>query len=347
MNMNILHIVHSNVYSGLENVVIQIMRYYQGTDYHMTYCTFDGPIVDVLKGYGLPYVTFSKFSYLGIRRIVHDLSIDFIHAHDFRASIMASFLRVPYISHIHCNPAWANHVNLNSISYYLTSAHAGRILSVSDAFINEYCFSKRLKPQIEIVGNPIDVHGIRGCVENIEHQNIDIIVVGRLAEPKNPIRALKILRKALKRFPQASVEIIGDGDLRDEVREFIDSNGMNDKVKMLGHIHKPYAHIANAKCLLMPSKCEGFGLVAVEALALGVPVVCTPVGGLPGIVDSSCGLLSDDDDELADEICKLISDDDYRRMKAGNALQRADELDNLDDYMMRMRRIYDEVYRCS
>ena len=105
--------------------------------------------------------------------------------------------------------------------------------------------------------------------------------------------------------------------------------------------------MSKAKCLLMPSRFEGFGLVAVEALALGVPVVCTPVGGLPGIVNSSCGMLSDDDDVLVQEICRLISDEDYRKKKAEGALQRADELDNLDDYMMRMRRIYDEVCRCS
>lgn len=345
--MNILHIVHSNVYSGLENVVIQIMKYFQGTGYHMTYCTFDGPIVDVLEEYRLSYVTFSKFSYRNIRRIIQELSIDFIHAHDFRASIMAAFLKLPYVSHIHNNPTWIRSINPYSALYYVTSAHAGRILSVSDAFVREYCLARRLKPEIDVIGNPISVSDIHLDLDLACRPEADVIFVGRLVEQKNPMRALKIIRTVLKLFPQTSVEIIGDGDLCNEVREYIDSNGMDGNVKMLGHIHKPYAYMAKAKCLLMPSRYEGFGLVAVEALALGVPVVCTPVGGLPGIVNSSCGLLSNDDDELVDEICKLISDDDYRRRKSKNALQRADELDNLDDYMMRIRRIYDEVYQCS
>ena len=68
--MNILHLVHSDKFSGLENVVIQIMRYFQNTDYQMTYCTFNGPIVDVLEEYKLPYVTFPAFSYRNIKRIV-------------------------------------------------------------------------------------------------------------------------------------------------------------------------------------------------------------------------------------------------------------------------------------
>lgn len=345
--MNILHLVHSDKFSGLENVVIQIMKYFQNTDYHMTYCTFDGPIVDVLEEYRLPYVTFPRFTYRNIRRIVHDLSIDFIHAHDFRASIMASFLKLPYVSHIHNNPTWIRSINPYSVIYYVTSAHAGRILSVSDAFVDEYCLARRLKPEIDVVGNPISASGIRLDLDQAGCPGVDVIFVGRLVEQKNPIRALGIIKRVIERRPSTRAEFIGEGVLHNDVQAYIDRNGINDNVKMLGHMHKPYAYMSKAKCLLMPSRFEGFGLVAVEALALGVPVVCTPVGGLPGIVNSSCGMLSDDDDVLVQEICRLISDEDYRKKKAEGALQRADELDNLDDYMMRMRRIYDEVCRCS
>jgi glycosyltransferase involved in cell wall biosynthesis len=90
----------------------------------------------------------------------------------------------------------------------------------------------------------------------------------------------------------------------------------------------------------MPSRWEGFGLAAVEALALGVPVVATEVGGLPGFIDESCGKLCDSKETFVEEISSLLSDTELYKKKISGANKRAEELDNIDQYISNMINVY-------
>ena len=81
-------------------------------------------------------------------------------------------------------------------------------------------------------------------------------------------------------------------------------------------------------------------MAAVEALALGVPVVATEVGGLPGIIDESCGKLCDSKETFVEEIGSLLSDSELYRKKISGANKRAEELDNIDQYISDMINVY-------
>ena len=95
--------------------------------------------------------------------------------------------------------------------------------------------------------------------------------------------------------------------------------------------------------LVIPSLWEGFGLVAVEALSLGVPVVATAVGGLSDIIDDSCGCCSDSFEKRLTMIKTLIVDKAKHKEKSIGASRRAIQLDNSNSYISTIEEIYKSV----
>ena len=92
----------------------------------------------------------------------------------------------------------------------------------------------------------------------------------------------------------------------------------------------------------MTSKWEGYGLVAVEALALEKPVVATNVGGIPTIIDDSCGKICDDNKSMEDEIIKLLTDEDYYKKKSQKAREKLNKINNPIQYVKKLKKVYEE-----
>ena len=93
--------------------------------------------------------------------------------------------------------------------------------------------------------------------------------------------------------PYVSLRIAGDGRLHDELQTQITSRGLESQVSLLGRLSRTEVHreIRSSHCLLLTSHYETFGVVLIEALALGRPVIASMCGGPECIVDDSNGLL--------------------------------------------------------
>ncbi len=154
-----------------------------------------------------------------------------------------------------------------------------------------------------------------------------IICVGRLDESKGQatlIRALPAVRAAV---PGASLELVGDGPARPDYEGLAASLGLGPACAFLGWrpFEETMARLASARAAVVASQSEALGLAAIEALALGVPVVASRVDGLAEIVvDGSTGYLVTPGDPaaLADRLILLLRDDDLRRRLGANARQR-------------------------
>ena len=87
--MKILHLLASNKYSGAENVVCQIIDMFKN-EIEMAYCSPNGPIENTLKDKQITFLPLSKLSKSEIQKIINTYKPDVIHAHDVKASIVAS-----------------------------------------------------------------------------------------------------------------------------------------------------------------------------------------------------------------------------------------------------------------
>jgi glycosyltransferase involved in cell wall biosynthesis len=166
--------------------------------------------------------------------------------------------------------------------------------------------------------------------------------VGRLHHEKGAdvlLRASKGLFATVSGF---ELIIAGDGPHRRELEAQVRAAGLERRIHFLGALSDVRPVLGAADVLVAPSRREGFGLAVVEAMALGLPVVATKVGGIPEIVDENLtGLLVEpcDHEALAQAIERILTDVDLASRLGARGAQRArDEFcqKNMVDAYMRL-----------
>jgi glycosyltransferase involved in cell wall biosynthesis len=131
--------------------------------------------------------------------------------------------------------------------------------------------------------------------------------VGRLTAIKNPALFVEAARHVLDQVPDAHFILVGDGELRSQVERQIAELGLAARVHLVGWRRDMPAVYAALDVLALTSLNEGTPVTAIEALAAGVPVVATAVGGVADIVrDGQTGLLAAVPDASA--LAALIAD---------------------------------------
>ena len=347
--IRVLHLLQSSHFSGAENVACTIIdNFKEDSMFEMAYCSKKGSIENILEEKKIRYYPMTNISIKEIKKVLDKFNPHIIHAHDATASVLSSLFsyRCKIVSHLHSNPPWMKKMSSNSIIYGLSSLKIRKILTVSDSIESEYIYSKYIRQKIKMIGNPIDVKMIeaKSKSEEMMIDNFDLMYLGRFENAKQPLRFINIVSKLKKNNPNILAIMVGDGSLKQKCMDEIDKLGLNKHIIVKGFIRNPYPILKQSRVLCIPSKWEGYGLVAVEALSLGVPVVCSNVGGLPEIIDENCGMICKTDKEFIQEINNLINNDEYRNMKVKNALNKASNIDNILLYMDKLKETYYEIY---
>lgn len=344
MRKRVLHLLNTSSYSGAEKIAIFIINS-TSESVESGYCSLSGKISEKLSANKINYYPISSMSVREVKRVIKEFNPDFIHAHDFTSSVIAglTLTSVPIISHLHNNAPWIKTLHPYSLIYLICTSRFKSILTVSQAIIKEYIFGRVILRKSYVVSNPIASQD-----RFIKHKmnrilDYDLIFVGRLVKEKNPLKLLSVVNIVKSKYPEVKALIVGEGILYEECMETIKKLKLENNVQMIGFVDKPEEYIYSSKVLCMTSTYEGFGLVASEALSLGVPVIATPVGGIPEILDEDSGFLTNDDEEYATEIIRLICDHDYWTLKSTHALRRSKEIENKDEYVAKILLQY-EIY---
>jgi glycosyltransferase involved in cell wall biosynthesis len=145
------------------------------------------------------------------------------------------------------------------------------------------------------------------------------VFVGRLSHQK----ALPVLLDALRAVDGAKLDLVGDGPDRAALEAGVSARGLGERVRFFGALPRDQvlARLAGARAAVLSSAWENLPHAAVEALAVGTPVVATAVGGVPEVVhDGENGLLVPvgDAEKLAGALRSILHDDALRsRLAAG------------------------------
>lgn len=158
------------------------------------------------------------------------------------------------------------------------------------------------RARIEVVPNVVDTDVFAPPAAGERRPGQRLLNVGWLAEKKGH----RYLLEALTRIPGATLDIVGDGELRGELERRTAELGLGDRVRFLGE--RPKAEVAErmraADLFVLPSLAENLPVVLIEAQASGLPAVATRVGGVPELLDEGAGALVEpaDADALAGAI---------------------------------------------
>jgi glycosyltransferase involved in cell wall biosynthesis len=168
-----------------------------------------------------------------------------------------------------------------------------------------------------------------------------IVAVGRLKAPKDfptLIRALSGLRP-----DSFEAVIVGEGPDRPRLEEEIEALGLSGRVRLAGERRDVPELLAAADVFVLPSASEGLPVSVLEAMAAGLPVIASRVGGVPEQVsDGETGLLVEpgDPNELTAALDRLIADPSLRRRLGAAGRARAEQAFDLDPF----RRAHVELY---
>lgn len=344
--MKVLHLLSSNKFSGAENVACQIVNMFKG-EIDMLYCSPYGQIADSLVDKNINYSPIKTLSTIEIKRVVKEYQPDIIHAHDVRASIFAalSTQQVPIVSHIHGNFGNTNKNFSKSLLYRLFLPRFSKVIVVSDSIVNEYMFSDKLKSKCLVLYNTINVQTVlEKIMIDSNNYNFDCVYLGRLTYPKNPERLISIMKHVVGKYPNEKLGIIGDGELINTIQSMIIKEHMENNIKIMGFMNNPYKVISQSKLMIICSRYEGTPMAALEAMALGIPIVSTPVDGLKNIIENGVqGFLSNDDAVIAEYICNILLDDKLHERLSKNTKEKAKKICDINKYKDNIRTIYKSV----
>jgi glycosyltransferase involved in cell wall biosynthesis len=121
-----------------------------------------------------------------------------------------------------------------------------------------------------------------------------LVCIGRLAEEKGQLLLIEAIRHLKHQGVACDLTLIGDGPMREPIKELIARQGLQDHVRVLGWLNADAVRheILGSRALVLPSFAEGLPVVIMEALALERPVITTYIAGIPELVEPSvCGWL--------------------------------------------------------
>lgn len=161
------------------------------------------------------------------------------------------------------------------------------------------------------------------------HDRRVVVAAGRLVRRKGMGRLVRAFAPVAARHPDWQLQIYGTGRLRQRLREQVDQLDLGEQVHLMGHTEDLPTAFAEAAVFASASRAEGFPMVMLEAMSVGLPLVSFDCPRGPGdiIHDGRNGLLVPDNDlpALTAALESLVGDDDRRRSMGAQALVDAGE----------------------
>ena len=224
------------------------------------------------------------------------------------------------------------------------------VTSVSQSLKDDTLRLFNIKKEIEVVPNFIDTKKYENLYSNCEReliafQNEKIIThISNIRKVKRVDDVIEIFDRIQKKIP-AKLVIVGDGPEKESLENLCKKKGIDEKVLFVGNSHEVDKILCFSDLFILPSEHESFGLVALEAMVCGVPVISSNAGGLPEVnIHGESGYLSDvgNVDEMAENALKILENNGTHQLFKRKAKENAQRFET-----KLIVPIYEEIYKKS
>lgn len=335
MKINILYFYsYSHLNTGSPMVLVNMIRSLDKEKYKPFFISSQkGPLIDRLKSSGVQILEQEAKSFslrspfkllrsaLKLARLLKSHHIRLLHINEYAwnldLSLAAWFAGIPVITHVH---------NVGSIDKRNFVTHlTDKFLFVSENHKRHTGNIERVEKKASVVYNSIDseYYGSGHNIRDVLGLCKDDLIVGTIAQIALH-KGIDILCKTAQiccaENDRIKFIIVGpvatkEDDFAARMKEEIQTNNLQDKVKFIGPRNDIPDFLASIDVFFLPTRKETFGLVVGEALAAGVPVITSNVGGIPEIIqDNAIGYMSETEDPeaYAREILKEVTNLDER-----------------------------------
>ncbi|WP_100629629.1 glycosyltransferase [Algoriphagus formosus] len=364
--IRVLHCIETIASGGVEQTLLTLIR---GLDkkkfHHRIICTWKGgPIAKALEAEGVDLIPIGSFKHplqwskhKQVLRVIREFKPHIIHGAIFEGMSMAAIGgklgKVP-ITILEETSDPQNRSKKANFLLRLMSNQADVIQAISGN-VGRYLIEKTgvKKDKIRVVLNGLSLS------EKKEESELDQIqeylallknelVIGFVGRLFDDHKRVSDLIKAVKLTKSDSLKvlIIGDGPDKKSLMALVNQFGLMDQVMFAGYQSHNQNFYSMMDVLVVPSSREGFGLVAVEAMLHGLPVIATKVGGLQDIVlDQETGYLVPplSPESLAEKIQILIEQPELRQEMGEKGKQRALEHFSAERYCREVENLYLEL----
>jgi sugar transferase (PEP-CTERM/EpsH1 system associated) len=143
--------------------------------------------------------------------------------------------------------------------------------------------------KVQLIYNGIDLN-LYQPITRLPKDIFTIGTVGRTVPVKNQLMLIQAVELLLNQQPDLKNKlrliIVGDGELLPKLRTYIDENQLQENIELLGERYDVYAILKTIDLFVLPSLAEGIALTLLEAMASGLPIIATNVGGNPELITS-------------------------------------------------------------
>jgi glycosyltransferase involved in cell wall biosynthesis len=293
-------------------------------------------------------------------RLLLTRQVALVHAHSasrgsfVRKSLLCALARgagVPYVLHIHSGefPVFYG-TECNALAKWwvrYTLRHAATVVCLTETW-RTHLQAVEPRARAAVIGNPVE---IPPALPPSRDTVIEVLFLGRLREQKGVFDLLRALPQVLQRCPQMRFVLAGDEGI-DACRAYAEQLGVAHALVLPGWVsgEEKAALLRRADLFVLPSYAEGLPVGLLEAMALGIPIVTTPVGGVPDLIDDGVhGLMVAPKDAaaLAAALVRLGTDCALRAALRAAAFERVQAHYALPTVLAALDRLYSELGGCA
>jgi len=176
---------------------------------------------------------------------------------------------------------------------------------------------------VPVIYNGIDLNRYIPKTAYSDRETMVLLHIGRFNEQKDHEGLLRAFQSLHSDYPQCQLHLVGDGELRDQIEALAGELSLENSVVFHGAMPdvRPFLH--SADIFLLPSRYEGMPMTIIEAMATGLPIVATRVGGVPDMVhDGKSALVVPRKTEAVAQACRRLIQDPALRESLGRAALR-------------------------
>jgi glycosyltransferase involved in cell wall biosynthesis len=351
--MRILQVVPSLIRGGAERLVLNLTKELEARDHEVKiFALHDDNLYTSLNSKTEVVITPAKVSYslLGsdsldtenFDKAVRDFDPDVIHSHLIESEFISRhrpYKKAVYISHWHGCPEmlrkpplldylkkdtwwnWNSKRNL-ILGYKQSNNHFLCISEFMESFVVEHLDANRA--DCTIISNAVDTELFSPKEETTNDKVTHLIAVGKLNFNKNQQFLVRVVAKLKQLGIETDLTLLGSGAEEPRLKDLAESLGVGEQILYPGTVDNPETYLNKANVLVHASHYEAFGLVLLEAMACGKPVVCFNDGGpAEVVVDGLNGFVVERDnlESFSNASKKLSTDKELYSELSKNALE--------------------------